>query len=417
VSKLSSNIKTESAVLERELKLKEQQLNSLLRVTMAINGNVSVSGLLNLYENMLVKNLGVKKLALFIHNTRWTCTNAYGFNRDTAEELMIKYLLSFKQFTSLKKTRHVLADQFEVVIPVYHGKVPVIFTFIESFDEEHGTMEDQLNYIQTISGVIAMAIENKRLNRVQVKQKFMKSEMELARQMQGMLMRGQLPDNERVSMAGTYLPYQEVGGDYYDYVELNENSFIFLIADIAGQGIAAALLMASFQASLRSYVETENSFLRLVENLNARVIDITKGEKFITLFIAKYDHASCTMEYVNAGHNPPVLFHKGEIKLLQEGCTILGMFDKLPYVHVQKIYLPGEFVTFCYTDGLIDIQNDQNVMLDVSHLISFLKKNNHLTTTEINKAMVDFIVGFKGTTTIRDDISILTCKVFNSSRH
>ncbi len=415
MTRSASDIQRQATELERLMQLKEQQLNSLLQVTQAINGNVSARGLLKLYENMLVKNLGVKKLALFVHNVNWMCTNAHGIDRGEAEDLLMKDLLSFKQITDLGKTKHKISSQFQLVIPVYHKELPLAFTFIDKLHAEHGTVEEQLNYIQTISSVIAVAIENKKLFRSQMKQKFFKSEMEMAGQMQIMLIPGTLPNDERISMAGTYLPHQEVGGDYYDYIELNSDECIFCIADISGKGVAAALLMASFQASLRSYAEKEKSLHTLIENLNTRVNDITKGEKFITLFLARYNHSSRMLSYVNAGHNPSVLFHNGETKLLQEGCTILGMFEKLPYVNVQSIHLPEEFLAFCYTDGLVDIHNDKNELLDVQNLVSFLQEKNHLPPVEINKSMVDYIVSFKGARMISDDISLLTCKVFGNS--
>ncbi|HYV92267.1 MAG TPA: PP2C family protein-serine/threonine phosphatase [Chitinophagales bacterium] len=403
--------------LERLLQLKEQQQNSLLQVTQAINGNMSARGLLKLYKNILVKNLNVKKVALFIHNVGWMCTNAHGISPQEAEDLILKYLPSFKQITDLKKTKHEIGIQFQTVLPVYHRDIPLAFTFIDSLNEDHGLIEEQLNYIQTISSVIAVAIENKKLFRTQIKQRFFKSEMEMAGQMQVMLIPGTLPNDERISMAGTYLPHQEVGGDYYDYFELSDDECIFCIADISGKGMAAALLMASFQASLRSYAEKELSLHKLIENLNARVNDITKGEKFITLFLAKYHHPSRTLSYVNAGHNPSILFHNKETKLLQEGCTILGMFEKLPYINVQEIYLPEEFLVFCYTDGLIEIHNDENEMLDIGDLVSFVEKNHDLPPVKLNKAMVDHIVSFKGAKMIDDDISLLTCKVFSNSHH
>ncbi len=406
----SVDIDARSVELARLLKLKEQQLNSLLQVTQAINSNVSARGLLKLYENMLLK-LGVTRLAIFIHNKKWICTNAYGINVKEAEELLCSQLLSFKQITKINRITHSLGNDFELVVPVYHKEIPLAFTFIDSVDSDHGSVEAQLNYIQTISTVIAVAIENKKLFRVQMKQKFLKSEMELAGQMQIMLIPGKLPYNERICIAGTYLPHQEVGGDYYDYLELSDDECLFCIADISGKGVAAALLMASFQASLRSYAEKQNSLEMLIASLNTRVNDITRGEKFLTLFLAKYNLVTRTLEYVNAGHNPPVLIHDGETRLLQEGCTILGMFEKLPYVHVQNIVLNETFLLFCYTDGLIDIQSPDEGVLDVAHLVSFLERNCHLAPIELNKTMVDYMVSFKGSQMITDDISLLTCKV------
>ncbi|MBS1656662.1 MAG: serine/threonine-protein phosphatase [Chitinophagales bacterium] len=413
-----------AAVLEKEsgeryykklLEFKEQQIHSLLQITQAINNNMSARGLMKLFEDILVKQLGIRKFALFISNINWMCTNAHGIDRHEAETLTLHHVLSFKQITHLRRAPHELARYFDVVVPVYHKESPLAFTFLGGLDENQGTIEEQLNYIQTISSIIAVAIENKKLFRSQVRQRFLKTELEMAGQMQTMLIPGKLPDNERVSFAGVYLPHEEVGGDYYDYMELNNHECIFCIADISGKGMAAALLMASFQSSVRSYAEKVRSLDVMVERLNTRVNEITKGEKFITLFLAKYNYLTRELEYVNAGHNPALLLHDGEVRLLQEGCTILGMFDELPYINVQKMILPGEFQVFCYTDGLIDLQNPGLEALDIPHLSEFLIANQHMSPSQLNKAMVDFLVDYKGGRKIADDISLLTCKVYADS--
>ena len=309
--------------------------------------------------------------------------------------------------------RNDLSKQFEVVVPVYHKEFPLAFTFLGDIKpDKKFTIDEKLNYIQTISNVIAVANENKKLFRAHMKQKFMKSELEMAGQMQTMLIPGKLPDDERLSISGVYLPHQEVGGDYYDYIELNNDECLFCIGDISGKGIAAALLMANFQASVRSYSEQQPSLSVLIESLNARVNEITKGEKYITFFLAKFNFSTREFQYVNAGHNPAILYHDGQARLLEEGCTILGMFEKLPYVYVQTLKLEKEFVTFCYTDGLTDIENNKKETMDIAHIRQFVEKNHALSPSELNKKMVDDLVEFKGNRLINDDVSILTCKIF-----
>lgn len=398
--------------LEQQLHVKERELNSLLQITQAINSNISSHGLLRLYENLLVKQIGVGKVAVFINHDEWVCTNAFGIEMKDAEEQIGKFLPSFKQITKLEKTSHSLAKYFDVVVPVYHKDYPLAFTLLGDFrSDAHFSLDEKLNYIQTISNVIAVAIENKRLFRAQVKQKMLKSELEMAGQMQTMLIPGKLPDDERISIAGVYLPHQEVGGDYYDYIELNKEECIFCIGDISGKGVAAALLMANFQASVRSYAEQQPSLSALIESLNARVNEITNGEKYITFFIAKFNFTTRELQYINAGHNPAILYHDGESRLLQEGCTILGMFEKLPYVHLQSLTLKEQFTVFCYTDGLTDVENDQKQTLDIKEIITFIEKNAGLTPSKLNKKIVDRLVAFKGTRLINDDISMLTCMV------
>lgn len=398
--------------LEKQLRVKERELNSLLQLTQAINNNISSEGLLRFYENILVNQLGIGKVAVFIHSDRWTCTNAFGIQLEDAEDKISKYLPSFLQITRLQNTKHPLAKNFDVVVPVFHKDFPLAFTLLGNFrDEPHFTVDEKLNYIQTMANVIAMAIENKRLHRAQTAQKELKTELELAGQVQTMLIQGKLPDDERISVAGVYLPHQEVGGDYYDYIELSKDEFIFCIGDISGKGVAAALLMANFQASVRSYAEQQPSLKVLIQSLNARVNEITNGEKYITFFIAKYNFATHEFQYVNAGHNPAVLYYDGEARLLQEGCTILGMFEKLPYVNVQSLTLDKRFITFCYTDGLTDIENEERQPLDISDIIAFIEKNNRLSPSGLNKKIVDHLVAFKGKRMISDDISMLTCLV------
>jgi sigma-B regulation protein RsbU (phosphoserine phosphatase) len=265
-----------------------------------------------------------------------------------------------------------------------------------------------------MASVIAVAIENKRLYRAQLNQKVMKSELEMAGRMQTMLIPNNLPDNNRISLSGIYLPHEEVGGDYYDYIELNNDESLFCIGDISGKGMAAALLMANFQASVRSYSEHRPSIGEFIEGLNVRVNEITNGEKYITVFLAKFNFKTRELQYVTAGHNPPLLYHNGEVKLLQEGCTILGMFEKLPYVNVQSMKLPEEFIVFCYTDGLVDVENDRKQSLQISEIISFIEKNHELSPSKLNKKIVDYVVAFKGSRLIHDDISMLTCKIYKA---
>ncbi|MBK9732408.1 MAG: SpoIIE family protein phosphatase [Chitinophagaceae bacterium] len=311
------NIELHVEQLQQQLLLKELELNSLLRITQAMNNNISSQGLLLLYEDILVKQIGAGKVAVFIYDGDWLCSNAIGIDTDFAGKLIRKYLLSFKQVTRLEKNNHPLAEYFDVVVPVYHKEFPIAFTFVGNIQRDPlFKLEEKLNYIQTISNIIGVAIENKRMFRANTKETTLKSELELAGQMQTMLIPGKLPDDEQISIAGVYLPFREVGGDYYDYIELNKDECIFCIGDISGKGIAAALLMANFQASVRSYAEQQPSLGALIQSLNGRVNEITKGEKYITFFIAKFNFVTREMQYINAGHNPAVLFHEGETRLL-----------------------------------------------------------------------------------------------------
>ncbi len=405
---------TDGDRMSQRIRKMEGWLRAMFQITEAINGNVSARALLKLYERVLVQNVQASKLAVFIQNVGWMCSNAFGIERREAEAMLLPKLHTIRQLTHLHNTNEEWAAHFHLVIPVFHKSVPLAYTFIRFADANAFPSDEELNYIQTITSIIAVAIENKKLFRHHVKQRFIKSELEMARQMQTMLIPGRLPDDERVSAAGVYLPHLEVGGDYYDFIEISENEFFICIADISGKGVVAALLMANFQAIMRTLAEHERSLARLVEMLNRRVNEITQGEKFITLFMARFHRSTRELSFINAGHNPAILYHDGTFRLLEEGTTILGMFDSLPFVNVQHLVLPNEFLICCYTDGLLDIQNPQGEMLTVQHLMEIIRTHDGLKPSALNKKIVDTIVAIKGSHALSDDVSLLTCRFYSS---
>ena len=338
----------------------------------------------------------------------------YGVNPEWIARDWKNDLLEFKQLTKLKKGKHVFAEEFELLVPVYHKSRPLGFALLGGFPTNHAdTKEDLISYLQTITSIVAMAIENKKLFKEQLKQEGYRTELILGGQMQSLLIpdKSQLPVNKRVQMGARYIPHLDVGGDYYDYIPLNEDEFVICMGDISGKGIAAALLMANFQASVRAIIKEQHSLKETIEDINRKVNEITKGEKFITLFIAKYNFITHQLQYVNAGHNPPIFIHKNEVELLNEGCTIMGMFEKLPIVKVGTRKLEEEAILFCYTDGLTDTVNDRKEPFTTQHLAEFLIDQRKEEIEQLNNDLMDELLSFKGTQLFVDDVTWLISRM------
>ena len=142
---------------------------------------------------------------------------------------------------------------FEIIIPVFHKSKPLAYLLIGDLEDkvEVSPAIKHLNFVQTITNIIVVAIENKKLAKKSILQAALKKEMEFASQMQSMLFPSILPNDAQLNAAAFYLPQQEVGGDYYDFIWLNANEFAFCVADVSGKGVPAALLMSNFQANLR----------------------------------------------------------------------------------------------------------------------------------------------------------------------
>ena len=264
-------------------------------------------------------------------------------------------------------------------------------------------------YIQTLSNIITVAIENKRLFKETIQQEALKREMELASRMQSMLIptKERLPSNENINMFAFYHPHYEVGGDYYDVIELNENEIGFCIADVSGKGISAAILMSNFQANLQALFTEEISLEKLVGKLNKRVLDSANGEKFITLFIARYNYATREMKFINAGHNPPLLYHLNSKELipLKNGTVGMGMLDDLPFVNEQAIIMDEPSKLFCYTDGLVEVLDESGVEFGTDKLEVELNNNENIEAN-INTIIAKQKI-LEGSASIFDDISII----------
>jgi sigma-B regulation protein RsbU (phosphoserine phosphatase) len=168
--------------------------------------------------------------------------------------------------------------------------------------------------------------------------------------------------------------------------------------------------MANFQANLRAIVTRNYALDTVVDLLNRKVGEITKGEKFITLFIAKYNIKTRHLEYVNAGHNPSILHTAEGVQLLDKGCTILGMFDVLPFINTGEVVIPEGGLLINYTDGLTEASNDAGELFEVEGLLSFIEGNHTAPLFSFNNNLVEHINEFKGSDDFDDDLTLLTVR-------
>ncbi|PLX11145.1 MAG: serine/threonine protein phosphatase, partial [Marinilabiliales bacterium] len=273
-----------------------------------------------------------------------------------------------------------------------------------------------LHFIQTLTNIIIVAIENKRLYKESLRQQAIKKELELASKMQNMLIpsNDSLPHDDRLHVATFYHPHLEVGGDYYDFIRLSDDEFGFCIADVSGKGISAALLVSNFQANLRALFTKDISLKKLVKTLNLRINNITEGDKFITLFIAKYSYKKNVLTYINAGHNPPLIYdaEKDQIKYLSNGCTGLGMFDEIPVIKSGTLKIHPGAKLLCYTDGLVEVENYKKVEFSTDRLEDCLKTDFHIN--RIIENIISELDEHKGSNSYFDDISIIGIEFYKT---
>jgi len=397
----------------KRLKLFSFKLNALLEVTQAINANPSIQELLDKYTKILRDDLNIGRVLIYKKNGSWDKLLSSGFS--STEDISIDVqndLIQYKEITFVSSNENEQLDKFDIIIPVITQETALAFVLIGDIDEEAEGVSPtikHLNFIQTISNVIMVAIENIRLFNESLRQEAMKKELELAKRMQFMLIpnKDKLPKNENVKVTAFYHPHYDVGGDYYDCLMLNDHEIGLCIADVSGKGISAAILMSNFQANLRALFTIEISLQSLVHKLNERVMSSANGEKFITLFIGKYNFRTRQLEYINAGHNPPILYEKEKkkISLLRSGCVGVGMLEEIPVIKegVCRITEPSKL--FTYTDGLVELVDDNGVEFSTESVEQHL--SNDRSIAENIAEIIEKQKILAGSKAIFDDISIM----------
>ena len=396
-------------------RVKDIKLNSLLEITKAINNNFSTEQLLEIFEEVLEKQLNIGKLVLFSNeHDSWKCILKYGVGEEYNDINVERDLLSITEIGTINFSQKRLSKAFEIVIPVFHKSHPLAYVLIGDLEDkvEVSPAIKHLPFVQTLTSIIVVAIENKKLARDTIRQAAMRKELELASEMQSMLFPSSLPRDKNIDTAAFYLPHQQVGGDYYDFMWLNENECAFCVADVSGKGVAAALLMSNFQANLRVLFQHTSSLTELVKELNGKVMANAKGEKFITLFIAKYNLVTRTLTYVNAAHNPPLIASGNSVSTLKIGCTGLGMFDEIDKIKEGIVNISPGTTIVCYTDGLTELENDKGEDFGIDSLKELIKNNPKLNMMELNVKIMETVMNYKQSRPYIDDIALFSIKVF-----
>ncbi len=391
------------------------KLNALLAMAQAISADLKTENLLQRFKTILNEDLGIDRVIFYKKEETWELLLKSNCPDSIIEKIDVERdLISYTEITIISTVESSALQELDIIIPVIQNNIPLAFILIgDTNDQEKGVSASirHLNFVQTLSIIIFVAIENLRLFYKSLEQEAIRKELELASKMQNMLIPSpeSLPKNEKVKITTHYQPHYEVGGDYYDVIELSPNEIGFCIADVSGKGISAALLMSNFQANLRALFTHEIALTKLAEKLNERVMATAKGEKFITIFIGRYNLQKHHLEYINAGHNPPLLYNKfsKQMNQLTSGCVGLGMLDEIPVMNVGSILINQPSKLICFTDGLVEFLSDNKIEngtkaieSDISNSLPLNENIAHIIETHSQQSENNNIVLF-------DDISIL----------
>ena len=284
---------------------------------------------------------------------------------------------------------------------------------------QYSTADREL--LMSIAAQLALIIDNARLTERMVAQERMRRELALAAEVQQRLLPSCAPKGIGMEVAGFCEPARGVGGDYYDFINFDNSTQLGLaIADVAGKGMPAALLMSTVQATLRSLTARNGStnphselLSSIVGKLNRLLFNSTNGEHYVTFFYATFDEATQCLTYVNAGHNPPLYLQADSdlaVRELTSGGLVAGAFEHAVYEQ-ETVQMKANDLLFLYTDGLSEALNVDGEEFGASRIMDTLKSIKSLSADQIRDVVVRRVKEWCTGMSLYDDLTFVVMKV------
>jgi PAS domain S-box-containing protein len=302
-------------------------------------------------------------------------------------------------------------EEFEHLTSLLKSKERGIIDLETIFQRKNGSKYDveiRLQYMHHEEPPIFVAIvqnitEKKKLIRVQ-------EELRLATDIQVKLMPKKFPQVEGYDIAGKNIPSKEVGGDYFDFIKIDDSQIAVCLGDVSGKGMPAALLMANLQAAIRGQVFLKSTPTECLASANSLIYQNTDSDRYVTFFygILHTDHHSMT--FSNGGHEYPLLLSKdGKINTLEKGGLILGFVQEVEFEQ-ETIPLRPDDIFVAFSDGIIDAHNNQDEMFGEENMISIINANRQHSAQKIIDNVFKAVYEFCEDHEQIDDLSLIIIK-------
>lgn len=299
-----------------------------------------------------------------------------------------------------------------LILPIRHHSGEIVGV-LQLLNAQSGKFSpEDIGFLTKLSGHMAMALENAQLHRDTLEKQRMERELSLARSIQQRLLPDAPPVVPGYDIAVLSDFCFDVAADYYDFINLGPQSLLLVSAEVEGKGVSSALIMANLQATLRALVMHLHSLEVLAFSLNEMLYTYTRAGKHLSVFLGLVDTRRNVLQYVNAGHVPPILVKgkTGEVKLLEEGGTVIGLFPQADYTR-GSIKLEKDDLLVCTTDGIIHISDEQKHEYGARRLTDFVRRNRERTAQGMVDAVLAELSAYSTASMNDDDKVLIALKV------
>ncbi|MCX6136059.1 MAG: SpoIIE family protein phosphatase, partial [Ignavibacteriales bacterium] len=366
----------------RELDRHVQQLRTLFELSKEFGAILDREKILKLLGFTLMGQLGVNSYAVCLREAETFVSRLDVKSLLPFKERMLEAIhkpSSVRALGKSKRMRELRAQcekmGIEVLVPLQTQNETRGMMCLGSRLRGGGYSEADLEFIYSLGNLAIISLENTRLFAETVEKQKMENELAIAREIQNGLLPQMLPEIPSFEISALNLPSKQVGGDYYDVINLENDRFMIAIGDVSGKGTPASLLMANVQAIVRTLAHIPMTLSEMTQKVNHLICENTGSGKFITFFWGILDPASRKFRYVNAGHNHPfVVRFNGTIERLHEGGIVLGVVPHPPpYTEGEVILCVGDFVVM-FTDGISEAMNTEGVDYTEERVEQFLRQ-------------------------------------------
>jgi len=305
----------------------------------------------------------------------------------------------------------IMSDMKSVVaVPMFdEGRILGIL-YADTSNPAHSYNDEHMRVMATFGNIIASRLLNYELLDERQEKEVMEAELRRASSIQKNLLVTEPLEIKDYQIFGYQEQSRQVGGDLYDYKLLPDGKLLFLLADVSGKGMGAALLMSNILASFRILYEMDNfDLLRAVESASLQLCRFSSPGDFATLFTGLLDPETNQLQFINAGHNPPLLVREGNVlEELQPSGTMIGAFDFSTWEKQTVEMNPGDLV-YIYTDGITEADNTRE-QLGEERMQEILRENSGRSPSDLADAFMDRINEFMGDEPRSDDITMMILK-------
>jgi len=424
----SQSTKLESEI--RRLKRAVEELTILNEIAAAINSSMELDKIVELIIKKCVKHLKVEQAAVMLldkseeENAFRTMirqadskintlpcrldTQLTGFMLKNRKPLLINNFKNDNRFNYTDQESFPIQSLLAVPLLSKGLLIGLLATFNKRDTEGFSNGDQRL--LSIIAAQSAQVIENARLLEEEQTLLKIEKEMEMAQEIQINLLPRKTPQLVDYDIAGTSIPAQAVGGDYFDFIRLDDCRLAFCLGDVSGKGLPAALLMANLQATIRAQTSLNPAPYLCLQNSNIFLYQCTTSQKFATLFYGILDINTHQFSFANAGHNRPYFF-KGEEqpKCLETAGLALSFLEKVSYKEDIITFKPG-YLLVIYSDGITEAMNMDNEEFGEERLTSLVKENSGQSANQLLNTIIESVQKFAGNKPQIDDMTVVIIK-------